>query len=92
MAVDSRLVDDAVTALRRSGVSAGQLWRGPRGSVYRIAVIGVALPSCEPMIGCDGPDGVARLYHLAMFMGRAKQGNVLVPRFTLCEEYTDDET
>lgn len=86
MAYDARRVDDAIAALRRSGMSAGQTWRGLRGSALLVTFVGVVHPSYEPMIGCAGPDGIGRLYHLAMFMGRAKRGNVLVPRFALCEE------
>lgn len=86
MVGESRTTDDAIEALRRSGVTVGQLWRGLGGSTYRVVAVCVTRPGCEPMIGCEGPCGVTLLYHLAMFMGRAKRGNVLVPRFTLCEE------
>lgn len=86
MAYDARLVDDAVAALRRSGMAAGQTWVNLHGTVFRVAFVGVARSSFEPMVGCVGSDGIGWLYHLAMFMGRAKQGNVLVPRFALCEE------
>lgn len=67
-------------------MSAGQAWRGLRGATFRVTFVGVALPACDPMVGCAGPDRIGRLYHLAMFMGRAKLGNALVPRFALCEE------
>lgn len=80
------MMADALLALRKSGMAPGQLWRGLRGSPFRVTVICVTRPSCEPMVGRLGPDGVTWLYPLAMFMGRAKQGNALVPRFVLCEE------
>lgn len=67
-------------------MSPGQTWLGPHGTAYRVTLVGIARPSLEPMVGCAGSDGIAWLYHLAMFMGRAKRGDVLVPRFTLCEE------
>lgn len=86
MADNARPVDEAVAALRKSGMSAGQVWRGPSGATFRVTFVGVAMPSCDPMVGYAGTDGIGRLYHLAMFMGRAKRGNVLVPRFVLCEE------
>lgn len=86
MVGEPRTTDDAIEALRRSGVAVGQRWVGPRGGTYRVVAVCVTRPGCEPMVGCEGPCGVTLPYYLAMFMGRAKRGNVLVPRFTLCEE------
>lgn len=79
-------IETAVEALQKSGVAVGQRWLSLAGGTYKVVAVCVTRPGCEPMVGCEGPRGVTLLYHLAMFMGRAKRGNMLVSRFTLCEE------
>lgn len=78
---------DALKEIDDAGVMPRQRWRYYKDShVVTIVAVGINKVSLEPTVGYAGADGVVWFTPLSMFIGRAKLGEGLVPRFALCDD------
>lgn len=78
---------DALQKIDASGVMPRQRWRHYQDQhVVTVVAVGIDKARLEPTVAYAGADGVVWFLPLSMFIGRAKLGEGLVPRFTLCDD------
>lgn len=78
---------DALQEIDKAGVMPRQRWRYYKDQrVVTVVAVGIDKATFEPTVGYAGPDGIVWFMRLTMFIGRAKLGEGLVPRFALCED------
>lgn len=84
MAMSEATKESALLSLERSPVRPGQRWKHYKsGGIYLIVATGVLEATLEPAVIYKGKDDVVWVRPLSVFLGRAKQGDTLVPRFAL---------
>ena len=78
---------DALAKIDEAGVMPSQRWRYYKDErVVTVVAVGINKGSLEPTVGFAGADGVVWFLPLSMFIGRAKLGEGLVPRFVRCDD------
>ena len=78
---------DALKEIDESGVMPRQCWRYYKDQhLVTVVAVGINKGSLEPTVGYAGADGVVWFMSLTMFIGRAKHGDGLVPRFARCDD------
>lgn len=76
----------ALAAIDQTQLRAGQRWRHYKtGGVYQVIATAILESTLEPAVVYAGKDGVVWVRSMSIFLGRARQGDALVPRFTLIE-------
>ncbi len=78
---------DALKEIDDAGVMPRQQWRYYKDQhLVTVVAVGISKVSLEPIVGYAAADGVVWFTPLSMFIGRAKHGEGLVPRFTRCDD------